>query len=136
MKKPFLLFTLKCAVILYFAACTSIEDYTVTQAATPVITHGAWKVNLFVATSGDQTNEFSGYNFCFTTAGDVKVVKNGVEVDGNWAEDHFSKSINLNLVTSDPVLAKLNNYWKISAISYGQVELQNNSDNRLHIASL
>ena len=136
MKKPFLLFSLKCAVILYFAACTSIEDYTVTQAATPVITQGAWKVNLFSASNSNQTNIFDGYNFTFTTAGDLVAVKNGVEVKGNWAEDHFSKSININLTTSDPTLEKLNSYWKISTISTGQVEFQNSGDARLNIVSL
>jgi len=136
MKKPFLLFSLKCAVILYFAACTSIEDYSVTQAATPVITQGAWKVDLFSAGNSNQSNVFDGYHFTFTTAGDMKAVKNGVEVSGNWAEDHFSKSININLVTSDPVLEKLNNLWKINSISTGQVELRNSSETRLNMASL
>lgn len=136
MKKPFLLFSLKCAVILYFAACTSIEDYTVTQSATPVITRGAWKVDLFSAGNSNQTIVFEGYHFTFTTAGDLKAVNNGTEVAGNWVEDHFSKSININLVTSDPILEKLNDLWKINAISTGQVELRNSSEARLNITSL
>ncbi|MBK7432852.1 MAG: hypothetical protein IPI66_02465 [Chitinophagaceae bacterium] len=136
MKKPFLLFTIKCAVILYFAACTSIEDYTVAQAATPVIIKGAWKVNLFLDTNNDQTNDFAGYSFTFTSSGDIKAVKNGIEVNGNWAEDQFSKSVNINLSTGDPALVRLNNYWKISSVSNGQVDLMNNGVTRLNIASL
>jgi len=136
MKKPFLLFSLKSAVILYFAACTSIEDYTVTQAATPVITRGAWKVELFTAGNSNPTPVFNGYQFTFTTAGDLKAVKNGSEIMGNWAEDHFSKSININMVTTDPVLEKLNTMWKISTISTGQVELKNSTETRLSMISL
>jgi hypothetical protein len=135
MKKPFLLFTLKCAVILYFAACTSIEDYTVAQAATPVVTRGTWKVNLYQDANNDNTNDFAGYSFTFTTAGDFKANKNGVDVNGSWAEDNISKRVTLNLGTNDPVLVRLNKYWTLKGVTNARVDFENSST-RLNISSL
>ena len=139
MKKPFLLFALKCAVILYFAACTSIDDYTIAKAASPVVTKGSWKVNIYADGVTDQTNAFAGYTFTFNASGDMKVVKNGSEVNGNWAEDHISKRVTLDLGASDPVLSKLNKYWTITDITNAQVGFKNTENNtniRLAIASL
>lgn len=136
MKKPFLLFALKCAVILYFAACTSIDDYTVAKAASPVVTKGTWKVNLYADANNDKTNDFAGYTFTFSISGDVKVTRNGVDINGNWAEDHISKRVTLNLGSTDPVLVRLNNYWTILDVSNAQVDFQNNNNTKLNISSL
>ena len=56
MKKPMLLFVLKCTVIVYFAACTSIQNFTTVKSATAVITRAPWKVNLYTVDRQDQTH--------------------------------------------------------------------------------
>ena len=117
MKKPFLLFTLKCAVILYFAACTNIQDYSIANTVSTVVTKGMWKVNLCQDQSKEDCNEFAGYTFSFNLSGDVTASKDGVVVKGKWAEDNISNRLSLNLQSDDAVLKKLNNYWSISNIS-------------------
>ncbi len=139
MKNSLLIFALKCSVILYFAACSGIGDYSTAVSATPLVTKGIWKVNLFIDANTDQTNGFTGYTLTFDPAGTIKATKNGMEISGNWSEDDILKRITINLNTKDPVLAKLNDYWNISAVSKTGVNLQNTqnpSNGRLQITSL
>lgn len=139
MKKPFLLFSIKAAVILYFAACTSIDHYTVSKSATPVVTKGVWKINFFQDANSDQTNNFAGYTFTFNESGIVKASKNGVDVNGSWFEDDIAKRITIDLGATDPSLTKLNTKWSITEVSNAQVELQDNSSislGKLNITTL
>ena len=139
MKKPLLIFAIKCSVIIYFAACTGIDDYTNTVAATPHVTKGSWKINLFTEEKIDETATFDGYTLTFEQNGKIIARKNGEQITGNWAEDDILKRITINLNTKDPVLAKLNDYWNISAVSKTGVNLQNTqnpSNGRLQITSL
>lgn len=139
MKNSILLFTIKCSAILYFAACTRINEYTTAVSATPLVTKGTWKVNLFTKATNDQTTEFAGYKLTFEPTGKIIARKNGKEVNGNWAEDDILKTITINLNTQDPSLAKLNSHWSISEISKSGLGLKNtnNTENgRLQITSL
>jgi hypothetical protein len=139
MKKPFLLFTIKCSVILYFAACTGINEYTVAESATPHVTKGSWKINLFTESKIDKTTNFDGFTLTFEPNGKIIASRKGQVITGNWYEDDIIKKININLDTKDPALTKLNDYWNISDISNAGLELQNAenpSGGRLQLTSL
>ena len=139
MKSPILLFALKCSVILYFAACSGISDYSTDVSATPLVTKGAWKVNLVIEADKGRANELTGYSLIFDPAGKIKATKDGMEVNGNWSEDDILKRITISLDTKDPQLIILNNYWNISAVTKTGVTLQNTtnpSDGRLELTSL
>ena len=128
MKKTTLLVVLKCTVILYFAACTSINKYTTDVSATPHITSGTWKVNLFIKQQNDVTTDFSGYTLKFDPNGKLTASKGSQEVTGNWAEDDISKKLTISIDTNDPVLEKLSDYWTISSISNEGLSFQNAKD--------
>jgi hypothetical protein len=128
MKKPFLLFALKSAVILYFAACTSIDHYTTGKSATPIVTKGVWKVHFFTDENNNQTNDLAGYTFTFNSSGIVKASKNGVDINGNWFEDDIANRISIDLGASDSSLAKINGHWNIREISNAAVEFQDNNN--------
>lgn len=139
MKKPFLLFTLKCCVILYFAACTGINNYTVSVAATPHVTKGTWKVNHFISTGTDEAYQLNGYNLRFSASGKITAQKNSEVITGNWSEDEIEKRITISLDTKDPALEKLNRYWDISTATDNSIQLkdtENGSGGRLQITSL
>ena len=139
MKKPILLFAVKCSVILYFAACTGIDKITTAISATPHVIKGAWKINLYTESKNDETAAFDGCMLTFESSGKIVAYKNGEKITGNWAEDDILKRISINLNTKDPALSKLNNYWSISNISKWQLSFQNNDqpqENRLQITSL
>lgn len=139
MKNSILLFTIKCSVILYFAACTGINEYTTAVSATPHVTKGAWKVNLFTKAQLDKTTAFAGYSLTFEPTGKIIASKAGKVVTGNWSEDDILKRITINIDSKDPSLTMLNQYWDISEISKSGLSLQNtdNTENTcLQIASL
>ena len=127
MKKPFLLFALKAAVILYFAACTSIDNYTAGKAATPIVTKGVWKVDFFTNANDNRITDLSGYTFTFNSSGILKASKNGIDVNGKWFEDDIAKSISIDLGASDPSLEKINGNWDIKDISNATVEFRENN---------
>lgn len=138
MKKPFLLFALKCSVILYFAACTRLEHYTTDKSATPVVTEGSWKVNLY-ENGGNKTSEFSGYTFTFTPGGNLLVQKDGRQVNGNWSEDDIAKKIAIDLGKTDPVLEKLNENWDVTRINDKEIALRSKdplAPSSIHISSI
>jgi hypothetical protein len=138
-KSPLLLFALKCSVILYFAACSGIADYTTAVSATPLVTKGCWKISVFTEAGNNQASDLSGYCLTFDPAGKVKVTKDGKEISGNWSEDDILKRITISLDTNDPQLIMLNNYWNISSVSKTEVTLQNPKDpsnGRLQLTSL
>jgi hypothetical protein len=138
MRKP-ILWGLQALVIFYFVACSSVEDYPSTQAITPVVTKGNWKVNLYMDANNDKTNDFTGYSFTFAGDGSLKASKAGVEIAGNWYEDNISKRVVINLGNTDPMLIRLNDSWNISDVSNTTVSFENNdaqSIDRLKITSL
>ncbi|TSA43248.1 MAG: hypothetical protein D4R55_01220 [Chitinophagaceae bacterium] len=138
MKKPMLLFVLKYTVIVYFAACTSIQNFTTVKSATAVITRAPWKVNLYTVDRQDQTQELEGYTLNFKNSGELVVSKDGVDIKGNWSEGNESNRIRIDVGQADKNLKKLNNYWLISEISNNKVAFTGspaaNSD-RLNIAT-
>lgn len=125
MKKPVLLFAIKCSVILYFAACTGINEYAEAESATPHVTQGTWKVNLFIEAENDKTPAFEGCSLIFEPNGKIIATRNNQKYTGNWAEDNIQNRITINLDTKDPALAKLNSYWNISNITSAGLSFQN-----------
>lgn len=139
MKSPLLLFSIKCSVILYFAACTGINEYSTAVSATPHVTKGSWKINLFTEAKNDKTTAFEGYTLTFEPNGKIIAIKNGQTITGNWYEDDIIKKININLDTKDPALTKLNDYWYITYISNSGLDLKNSQNpttGRLQLTSL
>ena len=128
MKKPFLLFALKAAVILYFAACTSIDHYTTGKSATPIVTKGVWKVNFFKDANESHTGDLAGYTFTFNSSGVVKASKNGVDINGNWFEDDIANRISIDLGVTDPFLLKMNGNWNIKNLNNAAIEFGNDND--------
>ena len=125
MNKPFLLFALKCSVILYFTACTGIDNLASDKSATPIITKGAWKIEYYTGEKAGKINDLSAYHFFFGREGELKAVKNEITVMGNWSEDNITKCIRINLGDEDPDLAKLNDYWNINDVANLHVDLKN-----------
>jgi hypothetical protein len=124
MRKPILLVALKAAVILYFAACANVEDYSFYKMVTPVVTKGSWKVNLYMDANLNKTNDFSGYTFSFNSNGDVAVTKNGNTSNGHWYEDNISQRVIIDLGTADPLLSSLNDTWNVSEVSNSNISMQ------------
>lgn len=128
MNKTTLLVALKCSVILYFAACTGINKYTHGVSATPHITNGTWKVNLYIESQNDKTTALNGYALHFEPSGKFIATRGGKTITGNWAEDDISKKLTISLKTNDAALSGLSNNWNVSNISNTGLSFQNEKD--------
>lgn len=124
MKKPALLFALKCTVIIYFAACSGIDSFTTSKSVTPQVTKGSWKVNCFSNTITDNTCIFDGYTFTFDQTGKVLAQKNGVTVEGYWLEDDINQKISISFKNSGTALDELSDYWNVAAIQDGHISFE------------
>lgn len=139
MKKPLLLFSLKCAVIVYFAACSGIDSFTTAKSASAQITKGGWKVNCYSNTQTDNTCIFEGYTFNFLPTGKVTAVKGSNSFEGNWLEDNINEKVTISFKNSGTALDELNDYWNIAAIKDGEISFEKkegNSTDKLYITSL
>ncbi len=136
MRKPILMVALKAAVILYFAACANIEDYTVSKSATPVVTKGSWMVNLYIEASSNKTNDFAGYEFIFDSNGEIKATHNGITISGNWYEDYITRKVMISLGNTDPTLDRLNNAWRVTDVNNTAVSLQGDGNGGTETLSL
>ncbi len=128
MKSPSLLFVIKVVVIVYFVTFTGINNYTTGQAASPIVTRGAWKIKFFTGAHIDPTRDYTGYSFVFNPNGTLEASKDDITVRGKWFEDEVSQKINIQFSNSVPELTRLNSHWKIRRISNGAIELQNNNE--------
>lgn len=117
MKKHYLLFAIKCSVIIYFSACTGINKLGDSKSITRQVTHGKWKVNCFSNSKTDITCNFEGYTFNFEESGRVIAVNNENRIEGNWLEDQITKKITIRFDDSNEVLNDLNNYWNITSVT-------------------
>ncbi len=129
MKKPTLFFALKCVVIIYFTACTSIEKIGASKSITQQVTKGSWKVNCFSNATTDNTCNFKNYTFTFSTNGKVTATKDGANYTGSWIEDQVEQKITISFTGSNAVLAGLNNYWNITAVTDEGISFEKDSHN-------
>lgn len=139
MKKPLLLFALKCCVIIYFAACTNIQKLADSKSVSQLVTKGNWQVNCFTNTIADNTCDFKGYTFSFDAAGNVSAVKDGEKFSGNWIEDNISKKITIHFTTGNAVLNELNDYWNITSITNAGISFEkttNKETEKFYITAL
>lgn len=139
MKKPVLLFALKCSVIIYCVAFTNIHHIGASNSVSELVTKNTWKVNCFDNATEDNTCIFEGYSFSFDPSGKVTASKNGISAEGSWLEDNISKKISLSFNSADAALLQLNNHWNIENISEKGITFENKTDNsseKLFITSL
>lgn len=139
MKKPALLFVLKCTAIIYFAACSGLDAFTTTKSVTPQVTRGSWKVNCYSNTTADNTCIFEDYSFTFDPTGTVTAVKNGQTVKGNWFEDDIHQKITISFKNSGTALDQLNDYWNIASIKDGEISFEKKAGSdtdKLYITAL
>ncbi len=137
MKKPFLLFTLKCSVIIYFAAFSSIDKFTVSRSVTQqLVDRGYWKVNCFSSATADNSFLFEEYSFSFDASGKVTATKNNTSIEGQWLEDNISKTITISFNNDTPFEKKLNTKWHINSINNASISLKNETSETLLISKL
>jgi archaellum component FlaF (FlaF/FlaG flagellin family) len=130
MKKPSVIFILKCTAILYLSAFTNIDMFTKGKAATPLITKGNCKVQVL------GQDEFTAFTFTFNANGTVTAKKDNVQINGLWMEDNIDNKINIRFNTFNPTIQKLNNRWLIKEVTQNQLLIQSNESSNASFVTI
>jgi hypothetical protein len=130
MKKPSVIFILKCTAILYISAFTNIDNLTKGKAATPLITKGNCKVQVL------GQDEFTAFTFAFNANGTVTASKDNLQIKGLWMEDNIDKKINIRFNTYNPTIQKLNNRWLIKEVTKNQLLIQSSESSNASFVTI
>lgn len=85
---------------------------------------------MFTDSGNDETADFSGYSFTFSTSGSVTAVKNGVTQTGTWSVNTSSNKFNIDLgpkLDTNKPLGELTDDWKIISVSETVIQLEDDN---------
>ncbi len=82
------------------SSCSKSDDVVISTTGTPA---GTWRVSLYWD-SKDETSKFTGYNFTFSSAGQVTATNGSSNVTGTWSETSSRLTLNFG---SDPLFSKI-----------------------------
>jgi hypothetical protein len=131
MKTKFLTSLLSLAIVSATSCSRSNDNLPANnaQVAEQAATSGNWRVSLFNNNGTNETAEFNGYSFVFTT-GTITAIKNAVSKTGTWSVSTSSNKFNIDLGPKDNTnkpLGELTDDWRI--ISASGLEIQLKDDN-------
>jgi hypothetical protein len=117
-------------IALTFASCSKDDNPT---NITPV--EGNWRISYFFD-SGDETGNFSGYNFQFNSSGVVTASNGANTVNGTWSQTSTKLIINFG---TTPVFDDLNDDWLIEEKTSTSIKLKEDNptqDDRLQFTKI
>ena len=126
MKKS-ILFPAMASLAILFVSCTKSDD--IVSNTGQLVTSGTWRVTLFTDSGNDETTDFNGYSFTFSSGGVLTAVKNSIITTGTWGVSSSNK-FNINLGPKDNTnkpLGELTDDWRI--ISSNSTEIRLSDDN-------
>lgn len=112
---------------LLLASCSTSNN---SSDAGQVATSGTWRVTLFTDSGNDETSDFAGYSFTFSTSGSVTAAKNGVTQTGTWSVNTSSNKFNIDLgakIDTNKPLGELTDDWKIISVSETVIQLEDDN---------
>lgn len=117
------IFSFILALAITLVSCDPSDN--VSSNAAQVASSGSWRVTLFTDSGNDETTDFSGYSFTFSS-GTVTAIKNGVAKTGAWSVNTSSNKFNIDLGPKDATnqpLGELTDDWKILSTSATEIRL-------------
>lgn len=89
-----------------------------------VITNGTWYISYFFEDDDNETSDYIGYNFTFSTNGMITVVKASTTTTGSWSNYIDSGDDIMDLNFNDSNLDELEEYWEITEYSSTVIKLK------------
>lgn len=135
MKTQTKLFTLFLTIIalLFITSCDKTEDNPDNSTQDEVeanVQSGNWRITQFIDSGSDETNNFSGYNFTFSTSGVITATNGSNTYNGTWSisdsnsnddsQDDLDFNIYFNLSND---FEDLNDDWDFVSQSASKIEL-------------
>lgn len=89
-----------------------------------VITNGTWYISYFFEDDDNETSDYIGYNFTFSTNGMITVVKASTTTTGSWSNYIDSGDDIMDLNFNDSNLDELEEDWEITEYSSTVIKLK------------
>lgn len=102
-------------------ACSSRSDNN--PGAVPA---GTWRVTLFSERGDDETGDFSGYVFTFSSGGAATAVRSGSSKPGTWSLNSNNTRFDIDFgekTDANKPLGELTDNWKVLAITGTEIRL-------------
>lgn len=97
------------------------------------VASGTWRITSYIDSGQDETNDFNGYNFLFSSNGTITATKNELIQTGSWSitnsnsNDDSSNDIDFNIFFNVPessIFEDLNDDWDIVSHSDNTIKLR------------
>ena len=133
------------AALLMLASCSSSDDSAVTpdQASASELRstalQGQWRITYFFDSGKEETDDYNGYVFTFSSDGTVTVVNGALQVGGTWSVTDSDSSdddspdddddVDFNLFFASPEdFEELSDDWDILEYTSSRIELVDDDD--------
>jgi hypothetical protein len=102
-----------------------------------VLTSGSWRVSYYHHDSDDNTADFSGYVFIFTSAGTMSASNSNGTTTGTWSQDDSHNELHFSIGSSTP-LNKLSSGWAVISSNGSEMLLKDdgNSAEEVHFSKI
>ena len=106
---------------LIVASCSKTTQAPSTRS---ILQQGKWKISLYSDNGSNETDFYSGYQFTFSSNGNVAVSTGSNSQTGTWSPgtDETQNKLSLNFLSL--ALVELNREWTFSEKSYSRVTLE------------
>lgn len=105
------------------------------QTGTP---SGKWTISLYMDSGKNETSDYTGYSFEFSSGGTITAERSGQVTSGTWNEntDDSKQKFRIVLNTSDNKLSKLNHNWLLTTKNETLIALKddNSEGEELHFS--
>jgi hypothetical protein len=94
---------------------------------------GNWRVSYYQDRDDNETSNFTGYTFTFTTGGVAVATKNEIDVVGAWSTSDSSNKVKIILSFPGSPLDELSEDWEVIQRSSTEIKLRHVSGGDGHI---
>lgn len=125
-------------VLIVACLAFSCDDDDESPAITPTevtetMVSGNWRVSYYKDRDDDETSNYSGYAFAFTTGGVAIATKNTTDVVGAWSTTDSSNKVKVVLSFPGSPLDELSEDWEVIQRSSTEIKLRHVSGGDGHV---
>ncbi|MGF2414382.1 hypothetical protein [Ferruginibacter sp.] len=126
MKKIISLTTITFLLATFFIACKKDDTSSSTTLQTSaLVTQGIWRITYYNDSGIDETSNFTGYTFTFTSGGSVTAISGSIATNGTWNSYNDDSQNKLYLeIGSTPPLDELKGDWHITEKTSVKIKLE------------
>lgn len=115
--------------LLLLSACKK-DDVKAIEAIESEMTSGSWRITRYVDSGNDETSDYAGYNFTFSSSGALSATNGTTTYSGTWSvtdsnsNDDSEDDVDFNIyLSATGNFEDLNDDWDISSHSSNSLSL-------------